>query len=113
MTQARLVEGGRSQVDGGGGVEPIGVGSEVSSTQVGVGQVGPTEVDDGVKEATVGGERRATQVGAGEAGSLQLDRICSYERGVLEVAVRRSGLHRRGWAWLDRRCAWYVPGSAG
>ena len=40
-------------------------------------------------EAAVGGERRATQVRASEAGSLQPDCTRSYERGVLEVAIRQ------------------------
>eukprot|EP00964_Phaeocystis_antarctica_P010871 scaffold5979_cov69-Phaeocystis_antarctica.AAC.2 len=43
---------------------------------------------DGVSEV-IGRELRATQVGVGKAGSVQLDRTRSFERSVLEVAVRQ------------------------
>jgi hypothetical protein len=63
-------------------------GIDLRVTQVGVGKVGTSEVDEGVAPAAVGREPRATQVGVGEIGSVKLDRARSYERGISEVAVR-------------------------
>eukprot|EP00964_Phaeocystis_antarctica_P155100 scaffold124088_cov53-Phaeocystis_antarctica.AAC.1 len=62
-------------------------GGELRATQVGVGEVGISEVDGGGAEG-FDSKRRATQVGVGQTGSVQLDRS-SIERSILKVAVRQ------------------------
>ena len=53
-----------------------------------MGKVGLSEGDGGVAIGAIGSELRATQVGVGEVGPVQLDRACSNELGFLEVAIR-------------------------
>eukprot|EP00964_Phaeocystis_antarctica_P069353 scaffold42119_cov77-Phaeocystis_antarctica.AAC.2 len=57
---ARAATDGLREVDGGGAVVAKSDGSELRATQVGIGQIGLTEVDEGVAEAAIGSELRAT-----------------------------------------------------